>query len=195
MLRPIVFCVFQDASCSSSSAAPLSWNLRACFAHVSNLNAATHFFCGLQGASCSSPAAGPPSWNFRACSYNILADKYAHKYKHYLYRDVPSACLHWEHRQKVLLQEMAHYHPDVVYLQEVDHYTEIEAGMQELGYAGAFQRCVKFLTITATLEAAITLLWPCAPILGSKTNQCTSTSILRAYSFHNYDCCSCHASP
>ncbi len=41
----------------------------------------------------------------------------ARQYRNYLYREVPSAHLDWEHRLDAILSELDHWSPDVICLQ------------------------------------------------------------------------------
>ncbi|WIA41917.1 hypothetical protein OEZ86_009232 [Tetradesmus obliquus] len=77
-------------------------------------------------------------WRFSVMSYNILADKYARHYRSYLYDNVPSTYLDWSHRRAAILAELAHLQPDILCLQEVDRYEELEAELEQLGYAGIY---------------------------------------------------------
>lgn len=80
-------------------------------------NALCHHPQASPGSTVASTSDHSEAWSFRMCSYNILADKYARSYRHFLYRDVPSGALSWEHRRAVLLAELAHHAPDIICLQ------------------------------------------------------------------------------
>ncbi|GLC51744.1 hypothetical protein PLESTB_000543300 [Pleodorina starrii] len=80
------------------------------------------------------------AWKFSVMCYNILADTYAQYFAPKLYRDVPRQFLDWQHRLRLLVEEIRHWAPDVVCLQEVQHYDELEREMRATGYEGRFMR-------------------------------------------------------
>ena len=64
-------------------------------------------------------------------SYNILCDKYATSSQ---YGYTPSKALTWQHRQKIILDEIKDYDADFVCLQEVDQENFSELFRSELAY-------------------------------------------------------------
>ena len=64
-------------------------------------------------------------------SYNILCDKYATSNQ---YGYTPSKALTWQHRQKIILDEIKDYDADFVCLQEVDQENFSELFRSELAY-------------------------------------------------------------
>lgn len=72
-------------------------------------------------------------------SYNILADKNVMNHKH-LYRNVPLEYLNWEHRRRLICQELLSLSADIICLQEVDKYDDLLCFLENAGYDGAFKR-------------------------------------------------------
>ncbi|KAG0152516.1 hypothetical protein CROQUDRAFT_10944, partial [Cronartium quercuum f. sp. fusiforme G11] len=75
---------------------------------------------------------------FKLMSYNILHDHHARPaYYHY----TPAWTLHWEHRKRLILQELLEYDAEVICLQEVGikSYEDFFApSLEDKGYEGVF---------------------------------------------------------
>ena len=74
--------------------------------------------------------------SLRVMSYNLLADGLAHAHKRELYSIVPPHVLHWPHRLRLILAEIAHYKPTILCLQEVEDFASIQSALEQLGYLG-----------------------------------------------------------
>ncbi|GAB2225395.1 hypothetical protein Droror1_Dr00006187 [Drosera rotundifolia] len=75
---------------------------------------------------------------FVMMSYNILGVHNASQHPD-LYCSVLSKYLNWDYRQRLILQEINHYHPSILCLQEVDHFEDLDNALQEDGFSGAFK--------------------------------------------------------
>ena len=49
-------------------------------------------------------------------SYNILGDRNASKHRD-LYRNVPSIYMKWDHRKRIICEELIGWNPDIICLQ------------------------------------------------------------------------------
>lgn len=80
----------------------------------------------------------PTSCLFSVMCYNVLSDKYCTRQ---MYGYSPSWCLRWEHRQRLIFEEMFTYDADVLCLQEVETCEFNNTFLPELrkhGYMGVF---------------------------------------------------------
>ncbi|CAK9330001.1 unnamed protein product [Citrullus colocynthis] len=76
---------------------------------------------------------------FSVVSYNILAERNAWKHRG-LYPNVPSPYLKWNHRKRVICEELLMWNPDIICLQEVDKYFDVSEIMEKTGYVGSYTR-------------------------------------------------------
>ncbi|KAM2487622.1 hypothetical protein ACFX1W_039525 [Malus domestica] len=76
---------------------------------------------------------------FSVASYNILGDRNAFWHRD-MYRNVPSKYLKWDHRRRVICDELAGWNPDIMCLQEVDKYFELSEILAKVGYVGSYKR-------------------------------------------------------
>ncbi|KAL6994885.1 Carbon catabolite repressor protein 4 3, partial [Sarracenia purpurea var. burkii] len=79
------------------------------------------------------------SERFLVVSYNILGDRNASKHRD-LYPNVPSLYMKWNHRKRVICEELIGWNPDVICLQEVDKYFDLLSTMEKAGYIGSYKR-------------------------------------------------------
>lgn len=78
------------------------------------------------------------SFVFSLMCYNVLCDKYCTRQ---IYGYSPSWCLRWDHRQRLILDEICNYNADIICLQEVETCEFIDTFRPELkrhGYQGIF---------------------------------------------------------
>ncbi|KAA0058059.1 carbon catabolite repressor protein 4-like protein 3 isoform X1 [Cucumis melo var. makuwa] len=76
---------------------------------------------------------------FSVVSYNILAERNTWKHRG-LYPNVPSPYLKWNHRKRVICEELLMWNPDIICLQEVDKYFDVSEIMEKAGYVGSYTR-------------------------------------------------------
>nr|XP_011464242.1 PREDICTED: carbon catabolite repressor protein 4 homolog 3 isoform X1 [Fragaria vesca subsp. vesca] len=76
---------------------------------------------------------------FTVASYNILGDRNAFAHRD-MYGNVPSMYLKWDHRKRVICDEISAWNSHIVCLQEVDKYLELSNNLAKLGYAGSYKR-------------------------------------------------------
>ncbi|XP_023515538.1 carbon catabolite repressor protein 4 homolog 3 [Cucurbita pepo subsp. pepo] len=76
---------------------------------------------------------------FSVVSYNILAERYAWKHRG-LYTNVPLPYLKWNHRKRVICEELLMWNPDIICLQEVDKFFDVSEIMEKAGYVGSYTR-------------------------------------------------------
>ncbi|GMQ11220.1 hypothetical protein CsSME_00053938 [Camellia sinensis var. sinensis] len=76
---------------------------------------------------------------FMVVSYNILGDRNASKHRD-LYPNVPSIYMKWDHRKRIICEELIGRNPDIICLQEVDNYFDVLNIMQKAGYIGSYKR-------------------------------------------------------
>lgn len=81
----------------------------------------------------------PPQERFTVVSYNILGDRNVSKHGD-LYRNVPSNYLDWDHRKRVICEELLGLNPDIICLQEVDKYYDLLNVLEKAGYLGSYKR-------------------------------------------------------
>ncbi|XP_009789801.1 carbon catabolite repressor protein 4 homolog 3-like isoform X2 [Nicotiana sylvestris] len=81
----------------------------------------------------------PPQERFTVVSYNILGDRNMSKHGD-LYRNVPSNYLDWNHRKRVICEELLGLNPDIICLQEVDKYYDLLNVLEKAGYLGSHKR-------------------------------------------------------
>ncbi|KAL6319526.1 hypothetical protein AAG906_014202 [Vitis piasezkii] len=81
----------------------------------------------------------PSQETFTVVSYNILGDRNAFKHRD-LYSNVPFSYMKWDHRRRVICNEIIGWNPDIVCLQEVDKYFDLVSIMEKEGYAGSYKR-------------------------------------------------------
>lgn len=80
----------------------------------------------------------PSQETFTVVSYNILGDRNAFKHRD-LYSNVPFSYMKWDHRRRVICNEIIGWNPDIVCLQEVDKYFDLVSIMEKEGYAGSYK--------------------------------------------------------
>ncbi|KAM3246149.1 carbon catabolite repressor protein 4 3 isoform X2 [Capsicum annuum] len=76
---------------------------------------------------------------FTVVSYNILGDRNISNHGD-LYRNVPPNYLDWNHRRRVICEELLGLNPDIICLQEVDKYYDLLNILETAGYLGAYKR-------------------------------------------------------
>ncbi|XP_022922060.1 carbon catabolite repressor protein 4 homolog 3 [Cucurbita moschata] len=76
---------------------------------------------------------------FSVVSYNILAERNAWKHRG-LYTNVPLPYLKWNHRKRVICEELLMWNPDIICLQEVDKFFDVSEIMDKAGYVGSYTR-------------------------------------------------------
>ncbi|MCD7458217.1 Carbon catabolite repressor protein 4 3 [Datura stramonium] len=76
---------------------------------------------------------------FTVVSYNILGDRNVSNHGD-LYRNVPPAYLDWDHRRRVICEELLELNPDIICLQEVDKYNDLLNILEKAGYLGSYKR-------------------------------------------------------
>lgn len=75
--------------------------------------------------------------NLRALQYNVLAPEFGFgKYTEYC----PLEAMDWAFRSQLLMQEVRHYNPDVLFMQEVEDFdNNFQEQFGKLGYVGKFK--------------------------------------------------------
>ena len=89
-----------------------------------------------------------PTCTFTVMSYNILHDKYATRQR---YGYCPPWVLKWQHRRKVILEEIRRYSADIINLQELgseQFYSDFLPQMKRDGYDGIFSPKSRAKTMT-----------------------------------------------
>lgn len=76
---------------------------------------------------------------FTVVSYNILGDKNVSNHGD-LYRNVLPTYLDWDHRRRVICEELLGLNPDIICLQEVDKYYDLLNILEKAGYLGSYKR-------------------------------------------------------
>ncbi|XP_015067442.1 carbon catabolite repressor protein 4 homolog 3 isoform X2 [Solanum pennellii] len=76
---------------------------------------------------------------FTVVSYNILGDRNVSNHGD-LYRNVPPTYLDWDHRRRVICEELLGLNPDIICLQEVDKYYDLLNILEKAGYLGSYKR-------------------------------------------------------
>ncbi|KAF9592025.1 hypothetical protein IFM89_011608 [Coptis chinensis] len=76
---------------------------------------------------------------FKVVSYNILGVRNASKHSD-LYLQVRPDYLKWEHRKRLICEELIGLDSDIICLQEVDKYNDLLKIMEEEGYVGTYKR-------------------------------------------------------
>ncbi|KAF3627915.1 putative carbon catabolite repressor protein 4 -like protein 3-like isoform X2 [Capsicum annuum] len=71
-------------------------------------------------------------------SYNILGDRNVSNHGD-LSRNVPPNYLDWNHRRRVICEELLGLNPDIICLQEVDKYYDLPNILEKAGYLGAYK--------------------------------------------------------
>ncbi|XP_071691270.1 carbon catabolite repressor protein 4 homolog 5 [Rutidosis leptorrhynchoides] len=71
-------------------------------------------------------------------SYNILGVENAANHKD-LYVNVLPKFMNWEHRRKVIRNEIARYNPSILCFQEVDRFDDLNSILQKDGFIGVYQ--------------------------------------------------------
>ncbi|CAN4088868.1 unnamed protein product [Withania somnifera] len=76
---------------------------------------------------------------FTVVSYNILGDRNVSNHRD-LYRNVCPSYLDWDHRRRVICEELLGLNPDIICLQEVDKYYDLLNILEQAGYLGSYKR-------------------------------------------------------
>uniref|UniRef100_A0A2P2L0R8 Carbon catabolite repressor protein 4 homolog 3 isoform X1 n=2 Tax=Rhizophora mucronata TaxID=61149 RepID=A0A2P2L0R8_RHIMU len=76
---------------------------------------------------------------FTIVSYNILGVRNASKHRD-LYPNIPSPYMRWDHRKRVICEELIGWNPDIICLQEVDRYFDLSNVLKKAGYVGSYKR-------------------------------------------------------
>ncbi|WMV22212.1 hypothetical protein MTR67_015597, partial [Solanum verrucosum] len=76
---------------------------------------------------------------FTVVSYNILGDRNVSNHGD-LYRNVLPTYLDWDHRRRVICEELLGLNPDIICLQEVDKYYDLLNILEKAGYLGSYKR-------------------------------------------------------
>ncbi|XP_059303358.1 carbon catabolite repressor protein 4 homolog 3-like isoform X2 [Lycium ferocissimum] len=82
---------------------------------------------------------GPHQERFTVVSYNILGDRNVSNHGD-LYRNVAPTYLDWDHRRRVICEELLGLNPDIICLQEVDKYYDLLNILEKAGYLGSYKR-------------------------------------------------------
>ncbi|KAM7479710.1 hypothetical protein LguiA_027923 [Lonicera macranthoides] len=71
-------------------------------------------------------------------SYNILGVENASKHRD-LYYKVPRNFLDWNHRKKLICEELTSYNPSILSFQEVDQFDDLYKLLRKYGFRGVYQ--------------------------------------------------------